>query len=103
MGRGEGGWGGRIKKKNLPPSNFFLLRHHKKFQPSSSKRSKVIHERSLPRDRQTHTQTDRRHPPCRIIVRNGIVNSVADKKWVYLGGCFRLFQGCDSFLRDHPC
>ena len=55
--------GGRVvgvigsKQKNLPPSNFFLLRHHKKFQPSSSKRSKVIHERSLPRDRQTDRQT----------------------------------------------
>ena len=51
--------GAKSKKCDLPPSNFFLLRHHKKFQPSSSKRSKVIHERSLPRDTHTDTQTDR--------------------------------------------
>ena len=67
---------------DLPPSNFFMLWHHKKFQPSNSKRSKVIHEQSLPRDTHTHRQTDRRHPPSRIIVRHGIVNSVADKKSV---------------------
>ena len=116
-----GGWN---KKKNLPPSNFFMLRHHKKFQPSCSKRSKICpgtdtHRRhppcriivrtkkicppvsflcysttknfsplaqsiqKLPSSKVcpgTDTQTHRRHPPCRIIVRHGIVNSSRTKK-----------------------